>query len=387
MNSLHLRWLILIALAMPAAAAPLQDAPAPDLAAIRDFLTKLQAEQEAAVKRRRATAFDTVKVAATNGEKAVALWKEAVKAVMFEGAEDEANKVRAWREADGDALNSKEAQTAAKLHLTWLFFTLQHHAGVKTKDLVPFVIEYTAQLAADGQTMDTFEENLEKTREREASGKHGVRKNDDARVKVVHDAILNTPVTSSPVAKYLGLEDILPRAASQNDRTAKAVAKLLGTGTPTTSEETWPLTPGDLDGIHRAIILPEYRAARDSRLIEYLGWRHPSRGRDRRQAQGQLRGDPVQSDPQAGVGLAARAGSSGDRPAQPRNPRHGRGAQGQHPSSASRGLGEGVGGRARHASNDQGTGCTCDSPDTAGVVRGAAGQWDSASSPLRRRRR
>jgi hypothetical protein len=200
----------------------------------------------------------------------MALWKDAVKAVMFEGAEDEANKVRAWREADGDALNSKEAQTAAKLHLTWLFFTLQHHAGVKTKDLVPFVIEYTTQLAADGQTMDSLEDNLEKIREREASGKHGARKNDDARIKVVHDTILNTPVTNSPVAKYLGLEDILPRAASQNDRTAKAVAKLLGVGSaPSVSDDSWPLTPGDLDGIHRAILLPEYRTMRDARLIEY----------------------------------------------------------------------------------------------------------------------
>ena len=68
MNPLHLRWLIPIALAMPAAAATLQDAPPPDLAAIRDFLAKLQAQQEAAVKQRRATAFDTVKIAATNGE-------------------------------------------------------------------------------------------------------------------------------------------------------------------------------------------------------------------------------------------------------------------------------------------------------------------------------
>jgi hypothetical protein len=155
----------------------------------------------------------------------VALWKEAVKTVMFEGAEDEANKLRAWREGDGDALNSKEAQTAAKLHLTWLFFTLQHHAGVKTKDLIPLVIDYTAQLAADGQTMDSFEDNLEKTREREATGKHGVRKNDDARVKTVHDTILNTPVTNSPVAKYLGLDDILPRAASQNDRNCQSRRK------------------------------------------------------------------------------------------------------------------------------------------------------------------
>jgi len=270
MKHLHFPWLLIIALAKPAAAAPLQDAPAPDLKAIRDFLNKLHAQQEATVKQRRSTAFDSVKAAMVSGEKAAALWKEAVKAVVFDGAEDEANKLRAWREGDGDALGNKEAQTAAKLHLTWLFYTLQHHGGVKTKDLVPLVIDYTTQLAADGQTMDSCDDNLQKNRERDASGKHGMRKTDDARVKTVHDAILNTPVTSSPVAKYLGLEDILPRAASQNERTAKAVAKLLGTGSgPSVSDDTWPLTPGDLDGIQRAIILPEFRATHDPRIIDY----------------------------------------------------------------------------------------------------------------------
>jgi hypothetical protein len=85
--------------------------------------------------------------------------------------------------------------------------------------------------------------------------------------------ILNTAVGSSPVAKFLGIEDILPRGANQTDRTAKAVAKLIGTGTaPATADDMWPMTPGDIDGIQRAIILPEYRATQDPRIIAYWDW-------------------------------------------------------------------------------------------------------------------
>lgn len=254
-------------IAVTAFAAPLQDVAAPDAKGVLEFLAKLKAQQEAAIKQRRANAFDVVKAAAASGEKSVALWKDAIKAVQFDGAEDEMSKMRAWREGDGEALNSKEAQTAAKLHLTWLYYTLQFHSGWKKKDLLPSVIDYTNQLVADGLTMESFEQNLEKARERDASGR-GARRTDDDRVKRVHDAILNTPVSGSPVAKYLGLDDILPRGPSQNDRTAKAVAKILGR-TATSEDDNWPMTPGDLDGIHRAILLPEYRASRDSRVIEY----------------------------------------------------------------------------------------------------------------------
>ena len=212
-----------------------------------------------------------MKVAAGNGEKAAALWKEAVKTVQFEGAEDEQARLRAWRDNEGDALGSKEVQNAARLHLTWLLYTLQFKSGVKKKDLLPYVIEYTNQLTADGQTMESFDEQAQKDRERDASGKHGLRKGgDDKGVKQMHDSILRTAVSASPIAKYFGLEDILPRASTQTDRLAKSVAKMLGENkAPAAPDESWPMNPGDLEGIHQSIILPEYRASRDPRILEY----------------------------------------------------------------------------------------------------------------------
>ena len=258
-------------LVVPAFAAELQDASPVDAAQIVELLEKMKQQQKAALKQRRASAFETVKAATASGEKAAALWKEAVKMVQFEGAEDEQAKLKAWRENEGDALNSKEAQNAARLHLTWLFYTLQFKGGVKKKDLLPYVIEYTNQLSADGQTMESFAEQLQKEKERDATGKHGLRRGgDDATVKRMHDSILQTSVSGSPVAKYLGLEDVLPRGASQTDRLAKSVAKLLGeTKAPTAQDDSWPMSPGDLEGIHQAIILPEYRSTKDQRILGY----------------------------------------------------------------------------------------------------------------------
>ncbi len=263
--------LALLAFLTSAYGAPLSDVAAPDTAQVLDMLAKLKAQNQATIKQRRSTAYETVKAAAASGERAVALWKDAVKATQFEGAEDQASKLREWRDSTGEALNGKEAQTAAKLHMVWLYYTLQHHAGVSRKDLLPLVIDYTNQLSAHGQTMESFGESLDRQKEKDASGKHGARRNsnEDAAVKRAHDSILNTAVSGSPVAKYLGLEDILPRGAGQNDRVARSVARILGANAPKGEDDAWPMTPGDLDGIHNAIILPAYREARDPRILEY----------------------------------------------------------------------------------------------------------------------
>ena len=255
-------------------AAELKDAQPVDAAQIHELLEKMKQQAQSALKVRRATAFETVKAATASGEKAAALWKEAVKAVQFEGAEDEQGKLKAWKDNQGDALNSKEAQNAARLHLTWLFYTLQFKAGVKKKDLLPLVIEYADQLDADSQKMETLDDQLQKDRERDASGKHGLRRGgDDKAVTQMVNSILQTSVSASPVAKYLKLEDVLPRGANQTDRLAKSVAKLLGeTKAPATQDDSWPMTPGDLEGIQRSIILPEYRSTKDQRILVY--WNH-----------------------------------------------------------------------------------------------------------------
>lgn len=272
MNAKHL--LLAIAstslVVLSSSAAELRDAPPVDTAQVVELLGKLKKQQQLALQQRRATAFEMIKGVVGNGEKAAALWKEAVKSVQFEGAEDEQAKLRAWRDSAGDTFNSKEVQNAARLHLTWLFYTLQFKAGVKKKDLLPLVIEYTNQLVADGQTMESHDAQLQKEKEREASGKNGGRRADEKPIKQMHDSILNAAVSDSPVAKYLGLEDVLPRAASKEDRMAKSVAKLLGgTKAPVAADESWPMAPGDLEAIQQAIILPEYRLTKDPRILDY----------------------------------------------------------------------------------------------------------------------
>ena len=71
---------------LPAFSAELQDGPPVDAAQVLDMLTKLKQQQQAAMKQRRTTALEAVKIAAGSGEKAAALWKEAVKTIQFDGA-------------------------------------------------------------------------------------------------------------------------------------------------------------------------------------------------------------------------------------------------------------------------------------------------------------
>ncbi|MGB8168672.1 MAG: hypothetical protein WCF18_14340, partial [Chthoniobacteraceae bacterium] len=260
---------LLFTLCSIASAAELRDTAPVDSKQAIEFLEKMRAQQETTVKQRRTTALETVKAAAASGEKAAALWKEAVKHVQYEGGDDASGKMRAWREGDGEALSAKEGQAAARFHVLWLYYTLQFHAGAKKKDLLPFVIDYTNQLAADGQAMESLDAQIEREKERAVNQKQ-VRKSDDNNVKRVHDAILSTSVSSSVLAKYLGLDTVLPRGADKNDRTAKKVAALIGAGKAVALEDdTWPMTPGDLEGIHQTLILPEYRAAKDPRILDY----------------------------------------------------------------------------------------------------------------------
>ena len=84
----------------------------------------------------------------------------------------------------------------------------------------------------------------------------------------MHDSILRTSVSASPVAKYFGLEDILPRASSETDRLANPWLKCSVTAGTRGTRPSLAETPGDLEGIHQAILSPNTAptATRPSRI-------------------------------------------------------------------------------------------------------------------------
>lgn len=245
------------AFTVPTLRAQAADAPPVDVSMLLQELKKIRDQNDIGIRTRRNQALQQIIAAAGSPEKAAAFWKEAVKNAQFEGAEHEGQQVQNWREGEGEALNDKLCQGAVQLHLRWLVLSLQHAAGAENRQLLPQVIEFTKALQLDDAAAEHFNDQLDKAKERN-DGKHGMAKKnvgEDATVKKVHDQVLRLAVGASPVARWLQLSDLLGEAGK----------KQKGGGGNT----GWEATPGNLDGIYGAIILPEFRSAKDLRLLEY----------------------------------------------------------------------------------------------------------------------
>jgi hypothetical protein len=160
---------------------------------------------------------------------------------------------RAWKDAEGEMLKERPVANAVHLHLTWLALTLQHTSGIPTKDLLPSVVNYTKELAMDEAVIDALADNIKLEREAAAIAPPGggnrrnqpqPRKATDAEIKRAHDSILKRGLGASPVVKWMNLNEAI-------------------------ATQKWENNPSDFDGIYEKIILPELRAQRDLRALEY----------------------------------------------------------------------------------------------------------------------
>lgn len=228
------------------ASAQTADAPPVNVGELLAALKQMRETQATQVKAAKQSAVQQVAGLASSGERAAAVWEDAVFATQFNGQAREGTAFREWKDKEGSGLSSKEAQNAARLFFQWMHLTLQRSAGVPVKDLLPQVINHTKELAMDQQAIEAVEESIKKDKELAASGKHGKRdkKSDDEAVKRMHDQILGRGLAGSPVAQYLKVSDWL-------------------------APEKWEGNPGNSDAIFNRIILPELRAQRDPRILEY----------------------------------------------------------------------------------------------------------------------
>lgn len=222
-----------------------QDAPPLDVAALLKALHGIKDQQTQQAKAAKQKALQQIQTAGASPASAVASWEEAVRAAQFEGAAKEGSQFKEWREREGEALKEKEAANAALLHFKWMALTMQRSIGTPMKELLPQVIAFTKEVAADQAAIETLDENIRKEKEMAGSNKHGKdRKTNDEAVKKMHDQIIRTPVNGSVAAQVLKIVDLL-------------------------TIEKWEMTAGNLDGIYTNIILPQLRAARDPRLLEF----------------------------------------------------------------------------------------------------------------------
>ena len=226
-----------------------QDAPPVDFNKLLQDLRGIKNQQTQMSKAAKQKALQQVQAVAASPASAAAAWEEAVRITQFEGAAREGSQFKDWRERDGEALKEKEAANAAQLHYKWMALTLQRSMGTSMKDMLPQVIGFTKELAADHLAMESLEDDIRRGKEVAVSGKHGKdRKTNDEAVKRVHDQIIRAPVNNSIAAQVLKIGGLM-------------------------EVDKWEMNAGDLDGIYTKIILPELRAAHDPRLLEFWDMR------------------------------------------------------------------------------------------------------------------
>lgn len=229
-----------------------QDAPAVDVGQLSQALRAIRDQQAAQLKTQKQNAIQQISGVANSPERAIQFWEEAVRATQFDGMAKEGAQFRAWKDSEGELFKEREVQNAVHLHLAWLLLTLQHSAGAMTKNLLPSIVNYAKELAADEATMDALADNLKREKEAAAIAPPGgnkrpanqARKASDGAIKKAHDQVLRQALTGSPVVKWLNLAD--------------AVA-----------DEKWESNPSNFDGIFQKIVLPELREQKDARVLEY----------------------------------------------------------------------------------------------------------------------
>ncbi len=246
---------IVATLSVPAFA-QLNDAPPVDMKQLLQGLRQFKEQNETSLKTRRTAAYQQITAAASSLDKAAAYWTDAVLAVQFAGVDHQTTAVRDWKQGEGEGLKAKEGANAARLHLVWLGLTMQHSAGAEMKQLLPSVIDFTKQLEADDAAISHVVELIDKAK---AAKRPGVNKalSEETHAKKIHDSILKMSVTNSPVAKRLQIADLLGDVGKKRKRGED--------GAPA----SWETVPGNVNGIYNAIILPEFRATKDPRLLEY----------------------------------------------------------------------------------------------------------------------
>lgn len=240
-----------ILIATSAIAAPaIQDTPPIDPNQLLQALKMLKEQQAQQSRTARQGILKSAQSAAASPAAAAAAWIESVKQTQFVGVDKESAQFREWKDRDGALFSEKEVQSAAHLYFRWLAITAQHSGGTPVRELLPSIIQYTRDVIADALAMDALMEQAQKERDR-AQGRAGnVRPgrtlSDQDRIKREHDQILSRPLPTSPPVRALRAEELIKGEGGK-----------------------WEMRPGNVDGIFQNVILPEFRAARDMRALEY----------------------------------------------------------------------------------------------------------------------
>lgn len=215
-------------LLLPTARAQQEISPG-DAEAMLSTLRSFKETNKENMKAYRGKVMQEIAAAAQSNASAIAFYLQAVKATDFVGKSRENTQFRDWKKKNEEKLKSPEMQNAVRLQLTYLVLTLQHAAGMKTKELIGPLMQYCNQVLEDPE--------LEKQPE------------------------LKKPLSASLVVKWYNIDGLLQGG-----------------------EGDWEMSPGNVEGIYETTILPALREAKDPRLIQYWDAKIAREGSQARQS-------------------------------------------------------------------------------------------------------
>lgn len=176
-------------------------------------LKQITDTRETTIKSQLSKVIQEVNAAATNPSAALDLFMQAAYATQFDGENHEKTQFVDWKKKMSGTFKSKSFQEALRLYLTYLSLTLQSSAGVKTRDLLPSLVNYTVQVYSEPD------------------------------YDVLTDDLMRKPLNESLIVRGLGI-----------------------TLTPA---DGWIMIPGNVDEMYMKEILPELRLKKDPAAIEY----------------------------------------------------------------------------------------------------------------------
>jgi hypothetical protein len=136
--------------------------------------------------------------------------------------------------------------------------------GRKTSELLPAVVEYVRAAMAFDSELERMEEEIAKDKERDKAGRSGMPHKSSETAPIVRrvaERLMKTSVVGSDVARLYRISDLFQSVQGAVERDSNR-----GGGQ---SAGGWEMQPGNVTGIFNAVILPEFRATKDPRLLEY----------------------------------------------------------------------------------------------------------------------
>lgn len=148
-----LLWLTVCA-GLPALAHAQQTPPPVDPAAVLSTLKDLKAKQTQTIAREKGQVMDSIRAAAADPAKA---YEQATMAVDMQGkGGNEGTRMMEWRKQNAELLRDRNFLTILRLELNYIGLTWQRHMGAKTRELLPALYDYTAQVAGVSEALAGF---------------------------------------------------------------------------------------------------------------------------------------------------------------------------------------------------------------------------------------